>query len=46
VGEGIETKEELEAVREAGAHYGQGYLLARPQFPPPKSTWPDGLGSR
>jgi EAL domain-containing protein (putative c-di-GMP-specific phosphodiesterase class I) len=46
VGEGIETKEELEALREAGAHYGQGYLLARPQFPPPKPTWPEGLGPR
>jgi len=24
----------------AGAHYGQGYLLARPDFPPPPMTWP------
>lgn len=40
VAEGIETKDELEAVREAGAHYGQGYLLARPQFPPPTPSWP------
>jgi len=36
VAEGIETQEELFAVRDAGAHYGQGYLLARPAFPPPK----------
>jgi EAL domain-containing protein (putative c-di-GMP-specific phosphodiesterase class I) len=39
VAEGIETPEELGAVREAGAHYGQGYLLARPAFPPPEITW-------
>ncbi|MFO0727655.1 MAG: EAL domain-containing protein [Myxococcota bacterium] len=30
VAEGIETVEELEAVKAAGAHYGQGYLLGRP----------------
>lgn len=30
VAEGIETAEELEAVKAAGAHYGQGYLLGRP----------------
>lgn len=30
VAEGIETMEELEAMREAGAKYGQGYLLGRP----------------
>lgn len=35
VAEGIETAEELAAVRSAGAHYGQGYFLARPSFPPP-----------
>jgi EAL domain-containing protein (putative c-di-GMP-specific phosphodiesterase class I) len=40
VAEGIETVEELEAVQEAGAHFGQGYLLARPAFPPPPVTWP------
>ena len=40
VAEGIETVEELEAVQEAGAHFGQGYLLARPAFPPPPITWP------
>ena len=38
--EGIETDDELHAVIEAGAHYGQGYLLARPAFPPPAVTWP------
>jgi EAL domain-containing protein (putative c-di-GMP-specific phosphodiesterase class I) len=40
VAEGIETAEELEAVCEAGARFGQGYLLARPAFPPPAATWP------
>ena len=42
VAEGIETREELESVREAGAHYAQGYLLARPAFPLPKAVWPEG----
>jgi EAL domain-containing protein (putative c-di-GMP-specific phosphodiesterase class I) len=41
VAEGIETIDELEAVIAAGAHFGQGYLLARPAFPPPKVTWPE-----
>jgi EAL domain-containing protein (putative c-di-GMP-specific phosphodiesterase class I) len=40
VAEGIETKAELEAVIAAGARYGQGYLLARPAFPPPEVVWP------
>lgn len=43
VAEGIETAEELEAVQEAGAHFGQGYLLARPAFPPPGITWPSAV---
>jgi EAL domain-containing protein (putative c-di-GMP-specific phosphodiesterase class I) len=42
VAEGIETASELEAVQAAGAHFGQGYLLARPAFPPPPVTWPSG----
>ncbi len=41
VAEGIETVTELNAVREAGANFGQGYLLARPAFPPPSVTFPD-----
>jgi EAL domain-containing protein (putative c-di-GMP-specific phosphodiesterase class I) len=41
VAEGIETVEELDAVREAGAHFGQGYLLAKPASPPPPVNWPD-----
>ena len=40
VAEGIETSEELQAVIETGAHYGQGYLLARPGTPPPRPNWP------
>jgi EAL domain-containing protein (putative c-di-GMP-specific phosphodiesterase class I) len=44
VAEGIETTEEFDAVREAGAHYGQGYLLARPAFPPPPLSWPTRKG--
>ena len=35
VGEGIETAAELDAVREAGVHLGQGYFIARPASPPP-----------
>ena len=43
VAEGIETAEELEAVVEAGVRFGQGYLLARPAFPPPPTVaWPTG----
>ncbi len=40
VAEGIETVEELSAVRDSGADYGQGYLLARPGYPPPDIYWP------
>jgi EAL domain-containing protein (putative c-di-GMP-specific phosphodiesterase class I) len=40
VAEGIETVEELDAVTAAGARLGQGYLLARPAFPPLPVTWP------
>jgi len=34
VAEGIETREELGVVRELGAEWGQGYLLARPSESP------------
>ena len=34
VAEGIETTAELEALRDLGAGYGQGYLLGRPGEPP------------
>jgi EAL domain-containing protein (putative c-di-GMP-specific phosphodiesterase class I) len=40
VAEGIETPTELDAVIAAGARYGQGYLLAKPAFPPPEVSWP------
>jgi EAL domain-containing protein (putative c-di-GMP-specific phosphodiesterase class I) len=41
VAEGIETRDELRAVIDAGAQYGQGYLLARPGFPIPAVHWPE-----
>jgi EAL domain-containing protein (putative c-di-GMP-specific phosphodiesterase class I) len=40
VAEGIETADEFHALRDAGCHYGQGYLFARPGFPLP-SVKPD-----
>jgi EAL domain-containing protein (putative c-di-GMP-specific phosphodiesterase class I) len=40
VAEGIETEDELSALRDTGAHYGQGYLFARPAYPMPAVTWP------
>lgn len=42
VAEGIETPEELRAVKDCGVHYAQGFLLARPAFPPPLPTMPCG----
>jgi EAL domain-containing protein (putative c-di-GMP-specific phosphodiesterase class I) len=36
VAEGIETAAELKAVTEAGAHFAQGYQLARPDKVPPQ----------
>jgi EAL domain-containing protein (putative c-di-GMP-specific phosphodiesterase class I) len=42
VAEGIETMPELRAIVDLGVHYGQGYLLARPAFPFPMFSWPDG----
>jgi EAL domain-containing protein (putative c-di-GMP-specific phosphodiesterase class I) len=35
VAEGIETRGELEAIRDTGVHFAQGFLLARPGFPLP-----------
>jgi EAL domain-containing protein (putative c-di-GMP-specific phosphodiesterase class I) len=40
VAEGIETVAEFSALRDTGAHLGQGYLFARPAFPMPPVTWP------
>jgi EAL domain-containing protein (putative c-di-GMP-specific phosphodiesterase class I) len=35
VAEGLERPEEVKAVRDAGAHFGQGYIFAKPAYPPP-----------
>ncbi len=35
VAEGLESLDQVKAVRDSGAHYGQGFVLARPSFPPP-----------
>lgn len=40
VAEGIETLDELSAVRDSGADYAQGYLLAKPGYPIPNVNWP------
>lgn len=40
VAEGIETGVELRAVIDTGAHFGQGYHLARPARVPPRIDWP------
>jgi EAL domain-containing protein (putative c-di-GMP-specific phosphodiesterase class I) len=41
VAEGIETHDQLEAIIDAGVHYGQGYLFAKPRYPVPQITWPE-----
>jgi EAL domain-containing protein (putative c-di-GMP-specific phosphodiesterase class I) len=43
VAEGIETRQELESACAAGVQYVQGFLLARPDFPPPIGLWPAGM---
>ena len=40
VAEGIETTEEFKAIGDTGAHFGQGYLFAKPAFPLPEINWP------
>ncbi len=40
VAEGIETNEEFAAITDTGAHFGQGYLFAKPAFPLPEVSWP------
>jgi EAL domain-containing protein (putative c-di-GMP-specific phosphodiesterase class I) len=40
VAEGIEKVEERDALLDTGAHYGQGYLFAKPAFPIPSIVWP------
>lgn len=39
VAEGIETKEEMTAVLDSGAHLGQGYFLGRPHRDPIPVQW-------
>jgi EAL domain-containing protein (putative c-di-GMP-specific phosphodiesterase class I) len=39
VAEGIETREEMLAVLETGAHYGQGFFLGRPARDPLPVVW-------
>jgi EAL domain-containing protein (putative c-di-GMP-specific phosphodiesterase class I) len=38
--EGIETEDELSALRDSGADFAQGYLFARPNYPLPTVSWP------
>ena len=40
VAEGIETEGEYRAVVDCGVRFGQGYLLARPAYPPPTPVVP------
>jgi len=39
IAEGIETSQEFNAVVDAGAHFGQGYYIARPARELPKFDW-------
>ena len=41
VAEGIETREELRTLESLACHYGQGFLLARPDYPMNEVTWPE-----
>ena len=40
VAECVETVEELKAVADQGVHYAQGYVLARPAYPPAEINFP------
>lgn len=40
VAEGVENAQELFAAVDSGAHYGQGFVLARPASEPPMPSWP------
>jgi EAL domain-containing protein (putative c-di-GMP-specific phosphodiesterase class I) len=39
VAEGLETWDEVRAVRECGCHYGQGYVLGRPEIDAGEPIW-------
>jgi EAL domain-containing protein (putative c-di-GMP-specific phosphodiesterase class I) len=43
VAEGIETVLELVTVMAAGVDFAQGYLFARPAYPPPAAVWPETM---
>ncbi len=43
IAEGIETAAELQALREVGIGYGQGYLLGRPQDGRSPGPWPSKI---
>jgi EAL domain-containing protein (putative c-di-GMP-specific phosphodiesterase class I) len=40
VAECVETVEELKVVADLGVHYAQGFVIARPAFPPPEINFP------
>ncbi|TAK01861.1 MAG: EAL domain-containing protein [Chloroflexota bacterium] len=42
IAEGIETRDELEALRALGVGHGQGYFIGRPAPQPAAPTWPPG----
>lgn len=44
VAEGIETLDELRALRDLGVQFGQGFFLARPAFEPALARWPAEMG--
>jgi PAS domain S-box-containing protein len=44
IAEGIETRQELEALRGLGVPYGQGYFLGRPHDAEDRGAWPTRVG--
>ena len=49
IAEGIETTEELQTLQQLGVAFGQGFLLGRPSFGPPRmqvAVGPDGTARR